>query len=228
MIERVQAEYRTVWISDLHLGTKACRVEPLLDFLSSVTCDQLYLVGDIIDVWSLKRRWHWPVAHERVLHRILEHARGGTQVTYIPGNHDALFRAYDGLDFGGIEIRRDAIHRTADDRRVLILHGDEFDTIVNDHAILTAVGDWFYEILLAIGRGYDGIRRKYDWPYWSPAAWAKQKVKYIVNFISNYHKELADYARRRCADVVVTGHIHRPEIKPMDELTYAKGPSRNE
>ena len=222
MIKRVAlAEYRTVWISDVHLGTKACRVEPLLDFLGSVACEHLYLVGDIIDLWSMKRRWHWPHSHEQVLRQIFRHAREGTQVTYVPGNHDALFRAYAGFEFGGIEIKREAIHRTADDRRTLILHGDEFDKVVSDHLILTAIGDWFYDALLAFGRSYDGFRRKFGWPYFSPAAWVKRKVKYIVNFVSNYHQELADYARHRCADIVVTGHIHRPEIKPIEELTYA-------
>jgi UDP-2,3-diacylglucosamine pyrophosphatase LpxH len=217
----VQANYRTVWVSDLHLGTKACRVEPLLRFLSSITAEQIYLVGDIIDVWSLQRKWHWPSSHERVIHQILRHSREGTHVIFIPGNHDAVFRTYAGLDFGGIEIRREAVHRTADGRRVLILHGDEFDKIVHDHTFLMAVGDWFYDMLLALGRGYDRLRKKFGWPYWSPAAWAKQKVKVVVNFVSDYHRQLAEYARARCADVVVTGHIHRPEIKPMEDLVYA-------
>jgi UDP-2,3-diacylglucosamine pyrophosphatase LpxH len=220
-MKRVQGEFRTVWLSDVHLGTKACRVEPLLEFLSSMSCEHLFLVGDIIDVEALKRKWYWPASHDQALRLFFARARSGARVTYIPGNHDSIFRAHAGTRFGGIEIHRQSTHETVDGRKVLMLHGDEFDAVVNDQPVITAIGDWFYEWLLAMGRSYDGMRRKLRLPYFSPAAWAKQRVKYIVNFVSNYYQELAEYARRHQADVVVTGHIHRPEIKPMDELTYA-------
>jgi UDP-2,3-diacylglucosamine pyrophosphatase LpxH len=213
-------QFRAVWISDTHLGTRACRVEALREFLSAVECEWLYLVGDIIDLESMRRRWYWPASHEAVVRKLFALARRGVKVVYIPGNHDEMFRAYAGLRFGRIDIRRNAVHYTADARKVLILHGDEFDRVVRDHPVITAVGDWFYDRLLALGRLYDRARLRFGWPYWSPAAWVKDRVKSILTLVTNFHADLAAHARDRKADVVVTGHIHRPEIKPMDGLTY--------
>ena len=214
-------KYRTVWISDLHLGSKACQVEALLRFLSSMRCEHLFLVGDIIDLWSMKRKWFWPQSHNDVIRKILKRASKGTKVTYIPGNHDENFRGYLGLSFGGVEIKREAFHVTADGKRVLMMHGDEFDTVVTNHHFITWFGDWCYDLLLAGGRVYNWARRKFDWPYFSLAAYVKKKVKYIVDFVSNYQESLLRYARSRKADIIITGHIHRPEIKPIEELLYA-------
>jgi UDP-2,3-diacylglucosamine pyrophosphatase LpxH len=214
-------QYRTVWISDIHLGTKACQVEPLLRFLSSMRCEHLFLVGDIIDLWAMKRKWYWPQTHNDVIRKILKRAGKGTHVTYIPGNHDENFRGYLGLRFGGVEVKREALHVTADGKRVLMLHGDEFDTVVRNHHIITWFGDWCYDLLLASGRAYNWLRKKFGWPHFSLAAYVKRKVKYIVNFVSNYQQSLLHYARTRQAEIVVTGHIHRPEIKPLEEILYA-------
>src|SRR5215831_11325322 len=214
-------KYRTVWISDVHLGTKACQVEALLKFISSMRCQHLFLVGDIIDLWAMKRKWYWPQSHNDVIRKILKRASKGTQVTFIPGNHDENFRGYLGLNFGGVEVKREAFHVTADGKRVLMLHGDEFDTVVTNHQLITMFGDWCYDILLASGRVYNWLRRKFNWPHFSLAAYVKKKVKYIVNFVSNYQQSLLHYARSRKAEVVITGHIHRPEIKPMEEILYA-------
>ena len=214
-------QYRTVWISDIHLGTKACQVEPLLRFLSSMRCEHLFLVGDIIDLWAMKRKWYWPQTHNDVIRKILKRAGKGTHVTYIPGNHDENFRGYLGLNFGGVEIKREALHLTADGKRVLMIHGDEFDTVVTNHHIITWFGDWCYDILLGLGRTYNWCRRKFGWRHFSLAAYVKRKVKYIVNFVSNYQQSLLHYARSRQAEIIVTGHIHRPEIKPMEEILYA-------
>lgn len=216
-----KTHYRTVWLSDIHLGTKACQVEPLVRFLSSIRCDYLFLVGDIIDLWALKRKWYWPNSHNDVIRKILKRASKGAHVIYIPGNHDETFRAYVDLVFGGVEIKREAFHTTADGKRVLMLHGDEFDSVVTNQQILTAFGDWCYDLLLAGGRVYNWLRKKFDWPYFSLAAYIKNKVKYICQFVSNYQESLVRYARQKQADVVVTGHIHRPEIKPLEEMTYA-------
>lgn len=213
--------YRTVWISDLHLGSKACRVEPLLHFLASMRCEHLFLVGDIIDLWSMRRRWYWPQSHNDVIRKILKRAGKGTQVTYIPGNHDENLRGYLGLNFGGVEIKREAFHVTAAGKRVLMLHGDEFDSVVTNHRFITWFGDGCYDILLAGGRVYNWMRLKFGWPHFSLAAYVKKKVKYIVDFVSNYQQSLLRYARLRQADIVVTGHIHRPEIRPIEELVYA-------
>ena len=216
-----KTHYRTVWLSDIHLGTKACQVEPLVRFLSSIRCDYLFLVGDIIDLWAMKRKWYWPNSHNDVIRKILKRASKGSHVIFIPGNHDETFRAYVGLTFGGIEIQREATHVTADGKKVLMLHGDEFDGVVTNHRFITAFGDWCYDLLLAGGRAYHGMRKKFGWPYFSLAAYVKAKVKYICQFVSNYHESLARYGRQKGADIVVTGHIHRPEIKPMEGMTYA-------
>jgi UDP-2,3-diacylglucosamine pyrophosphatase LpxH len=221
MMEAVQPRYRAVWISDVHLGTRACRIEALLEFLRSLRCEYLYLVGDIVDVEALQRRWHWPESHGRAVRLLLDLARRGMKVQFIPGNHDAMFRAYAGYRFGAVQIRRDSVHYTADGRKVVILHGDQFDDIVSGHPILTAFGDRCYEVLLALSRGYDAVRRKFGWPYFSPATWVKRRVKTLCTFVSGYYKDLVDYARRRKADIVVTGHLHRPEIQDMDGLVYA-------
>lgn len=216
------ARYRTVWISDVHLGTKACRVEPLLEFLSSMRCEHLFLVGDIIDLWAMRRKWHWPQSHNDVLRKILKRASKGTRVTYIPGNHDDNFRGYLGLNFGGVEIQREATHITADGKRVLMLHGDEFDSVVTNHPLITAFGDWAYDILLALQRVYNTLRPRFNWPHFSLASYMKQKVKAVCTFVSSFQDSLRRYARDKGVDIVVTGHIHRPEIKALESgLLYA-------
>jgi UDP-2,3-diacylglucosamine pyrophosphatase LpxH len=216
-----KTRYRTVWISDLHLGTKACRVEPLLDFLSSIQCEYLFLVGDVVDLWALKRKWYWPGSHNDVIRKILKRSSKGAHVIYIPGNHDETFRSFIGLTFGGVEIKREAFHATADGRKILMLHGDEFDHVVTHHQFLTAFGDVCYDVLLWLTRGYHWLRRKFGWRYFSLAAYVKHKVKYICQFVSNYHESLIRYAKSKEADIVITGHIHRPEIVPMEGITYA-------
>lgn len=212
--------YRAVWISDVHLGTKACRIEPLLEFISSIECETLYLVGDIIDLWSLRRRWYWPQSHNDFVRKVLKRASNGAQVVFIPGNHDERFRDYEGLHFGGVEIRREAMHDLLDGRRMLILHGDDFDAVVKNHAVITAIGDWFYDLALGLNRITNWVRRKLGRPYWSLAAFLKRKVKYICEFVSNYEESLARYAREKGAQVVLTGHIHRPEIKQVGDILY--------
>jgi UDP-2,3-diacylglucosamine pyrophosphatase LpxH len=214
-------QYRTVWISDVHLGTKASQVEPLLKFISSMRCEHLFLVGDIIDLWAMRRRWYWPQSHNDVLRKILKRASKGTKVVYIPGNHDENFRGYLGLSFGGVEVHREAFHVTADGKRVLILHGDEFDTVVTNHHFITWFGDGCYDLLHGVGRIYNWLRRKFDWPRFSLAAFVQSRVEVVVNYVSNYQQSLLRYARSRRADIVVTGHIHRPEIRPIEELLYA-------
>jgi UDP-2,3-diacylglucosamine pyrophosphatase LpxH len=169
----------------------------------------------------MRRRWYWPQSHNDVIRKILKRAGKTTKVTYIPGNHDENFRGYLGLSFGGVEIKREAFHVTATGKRVLMLHGDEFDSVVTNHQFITWFGDGCYEVLLTGGRIYNWLRRKFNWPHFSLAAYVKKKVKYIVNFVSNYQQSLLRYARQREADIVVTGHIHRPEIKNIEEVLYA-------
>ena len=211
---------RSVFISDVHLGFKGCRAEFLLDFLRRVECEQIYLVGDIIDLWSLQRSFYWPQAHNDVIRTILGKAKHGTRVIYIPGNHDRVFRDHDGLVMGNVEIHREAIHETADGRRFLVLHGDEFDSIVRASPLLESVGNHAYAAALRLNRYVNAVRQRLGYPYWSLAAFLKHKVKNAVKYIANFERALAVEARRRGVDGVICGHIHRAEITEIDGILY--------
>ncbi|MCW2411252.1 MULTISPECIES: UDP-2,3-diacylglucosamine diphosphatase [unclassified Sphingobium] len=212
--------YRTIWISDIHLGTKGCNAEMLVDFLDNVDSDTLYLVGDIVDGWQLKKRVYWPTAHNDVVWRVMKRARRGTRVIYIPGNHDEIFRQFTGMSFGGVEIRRKMIHTTVDGRKLLVLHGDEFDTVMLAHRWLAFVGDAAYTALMALNRRVNQVRRWLGLPYWSLSKIAKHKVKNAVAFITRFEEIVAHEAGRRRVDGVVCGHIHTAEIRQFGEITY--------
>ena len=212
--------YRTIWISDIHLGTRGCNDRMLLDFLDHVDSDTLYLVGDIIDGWRMKRRFYWPERHNAILRRVMKRAKNGTQVIYIPGNHDEMFRQFAGMNFGGVEIRRKAVHTTADGRRLLVLHGDEFDTIVMAHKWLAFIGDAAYEFLMRLNIVVNAVRRRFNLPYWSLSKHAKQKVKNAVEFISHYEEIVARAAQIKGVDGVVCGHIHTAEERQIGDVTY--------
>ena len=213
-------QYRTIWISDIHLGTRGCNAEMLIDFLDSVDSEALYLVGDIIDGWRLKKKFYWPASHNEVVWRILKRARRGTRIVYIPGNHDEMFRQFTGLNFGGVEIRRAAFHTTADGRRLMVLHGDEFDTVMLAHRWLAFVGDALYHVLMGLNRRINAVRRRLDLPYWSLSKVAKHKVKNAVEFISRYEEVVSRAAAERGGDGVVCGHIHTAEIRDFDGIAY--------
>nr|WP_310497948.1 UDP-2,3-diacylglucosamine diphosphatase [Sandarakinorhabdus sp.] len=212
--------YRTVWISDTHLGTSGCNAELLHDFLHSIKPETLYLVGDIIDGWKLKRGWYWPERHNDIIRRILKLAAKGTRVVYVPGNHDEAARDYAGLNFGGVEIMNEAIHVTADGRRLLVLHGDEFDGVVLYHRWLALLGDLGYRALLRLNIGFNMARRRLGLPYWSISAHIKKKVKNAVAFIGHFEEVVAHAARERGVDGVVCGHIHSAEIREFDGIQY--------
>lgn len=212
--------YRTVWISDVHLGTPGCNADLLLDFLKAIQPETLYLVGDIIDGWKLKRGWYWPARHNDVVRRVLKLAAKGTRVVYIPGNHDEMLRPYAGLNLGGVEIALEAIHTTADGRRLLVCHGDEFDTVVLYYRWLAWAGDLGYELLLKLNVHYNRVRRWLGLPYWSISAHIKKKVKNAVAFIGRFEAAVAEAARQRGLDGVVCGHIHSAEIRAFGGITY--------
>ena len=212
--------YRTIWISDVHLGTRGCNAAMLIDFLDHVDSDMLYLVGDMIDGWRLKKRFYWPASHNDVVWRLLKRAKRGTRVVYIPGNHDEVFRQFAGLDFGGIRVRRKAIHTTADGRRLLVLHGDEFDAITLAHRWLAHVGDAAYTALMVLNRWMNAARRRLDLPYWSLSKHAKAKVKNAVAFISQFEEVVAHAAGSRGVDGVVCGHIHTAEMREVGGVAY--------
>lgn len=212
--------YRTIWISDIHLGTKGCNAHMLIDFLDSVDSETMYLVGDIIDGWRMKKKFYWPDEHNDVVWRILKRAKRGTRIVYIPGNHDEMFRQFTGLHFGGVEILRKAVHETADGRRLLVLHGDEFDAIMLSHRWLAYLGDVAYEVMMGLNRWVNAIRRRFGMPYWSLSKHAKHKVKNAVSFISKFEEVVADAAGRRGVDGVVCGHIHTAEIRDIEGVEY--------
>lgn len=213
-------KFRAIWISDVHLGFKGCRAEYLLDFLKSTDSEYLYLVGDIIDIWNMRRGLFWPQSHNDVIRIVLDKAKNGTKVIYVPGNHDELLRDFDGMSFGNVLIRNEAIHTTADGRRLLVLHGDAFDSVVKCSKLLSIIGNISYDWLLDFNRWVNWGRRRLGMPYWSLAAYLKHKVKNAVNFISSFESALANEARKKNVDGLVCGHIHRAEIATIEGVLY--------
>jgi UDP-2,3-diacylglucosamine pyrophosphatase LpxH len=213
-------KFRTIWISDIHLGTKGCNAAMLIDFLDSTDSEIMYLVGDIIDGWRLKKRPYWPASHNDIVWRILKRAKRGTRIVYIPGNHDEMMRQFSGMSFGGVEIARAAFHTTADGRRLMVLHGDEFDTIMLAHRWLAFVGDALYHLLMGANRWVNAVRERLGLPYWSLSKVAKHKVKNAVEFISHYEEVVSRAAAERGVDGVVCGHIHTAEMRDLGGVTY--------
>jgi UDP-2,3-diacylglucosamine pyrophosphatase LpxH len=212
--------HRTIFISDTHLGTRGCKAELLADFLLHNDCQTLYLVGDIVDGWRLKASWYWSPAHSTVLNLILRKVREGTRVIYVPGNHDEVFRDYCGVSLAGVELRRDAIHTTADGLALWVVHGDHFDSIVTYARWLAHLGDKAYDFALILNDWVAVVRRRLGLPYWSLSAYLKRKVKNAASFISNFEHTLAREARSRGLDGVVAGHIHHAQTKLIDGIVY--------
>jgi UDP-2,3-diacylglucosamine pyrophosphatase LpxH len=218
--EGTRRRFRTIWISDVHLGTRGCAAAMLIDFLDSVDSETMYLVGDIIDGWRLKKKFYWPTAHNDIIWRILKRSKRGTRMIYIPGNHDEMFRQFSGLSFGGVEIKRKAIHQTADGRRLLVMHGDEFDAVMLAHRWLAFVGDAAYEMLMRCNHIVNRVRNWFDLPYWSLSKHAKHKVKNAVAFIGRFEEIVAHEAGARGVDGVVCGHIHNAELRDIQGIEY--------
>jgi UDP-2,3-diacylglucosamine pyrophosphatase LpxH len=214
------ARYRTIFLSDLHLGARGCQADLMLDFLRHNEADTFYLVGDIIDGWRLRGGWYWPQAHNDVVQKLLRKVRRGARMIFVPGNHDEFARQFFGLSFGGIEIKRSAIHVTADGRRFWVTHGDEFDVVVRHAKWLALFGDWAYEAAIFLNTHFNRVRRALGFGYWSFSAWAKLRVKNAVNFIGAFERELAAEAKKRGVDGVICGHIHHPAIRDIDGVTY--------
>ncbi len=211
---------RSVFVSDVHLGTRGCQAELLLDFLRQCHCEHLYLLGDIVDGWRLRARWYWPSSHDAVVSCVLARARDGVRVHYLPGNHDAFLRASAGASFGGVEIVGETIHEAADGLRYLLLHGDRFDRVATHTPWLAHVGDVAYRALLAASVALNRLRRRRGLAFWSLSAWAKLKVKEAVNFISYYEARIADEARSRGVHGVLCGHIHHAAMRDQDGVRY--------
>jgi UDP-2,3-diacylglucosamine pyrophosphatase LpxH len=212
--------YRSIWISDIHLGTRGCKADLLLDFLRNTESDYLYLVGDIFDIWRMRKSWYWHQTHNDVVQKILRKARKGTRVILVPGNHDESLRDFVGHRFGRVAILREAIHKTADGRRFLVIHGDQFDAIVKYAKWLAFVGDNAYVFALKLNIWFNIVRRKLGFPYWSLSQYLKHKVKNAVEYISHYEKAVVAEASRRGVDGVICGHIHTPEIRTYGDIVY--------
>ena len=212
---------RAVFVSDVHLGTRACQAERLVDFLREHPSEYLYLIGDIIDFWAMSRGIQWAPAHNTVVQKILRRARHGEHVMLIPGNHDEVLREYAGISFGNIEVEQQAIHTAADGKNYLLLHGDEFDQVTRHHRWVALLGDVAYEFLLRVGGWISKTRRLLGISgYWSLAGYAKRRVKKAVNFISDFESSVAHAVRDRKLDGVICGHIHWAEIRTVEDIQY--------
>ena len=212
--------YRAIFISDIHLGTPGCQAEALLEFLRDNDSEHLYLVGDIIDGWQLRRRWYWPQAHNDVVQKLLRRARKGCKIIYVPGNHDEFARHFVGHQFGGIEVQEEAVHVTADGRRLWIIHGDYFDAVVQHARWLAYVGDHLYDLTLRVNRHLNSLRARLGLPYWSLSAYLKDRVKKVVSYVNSFEEAVASEARRRGHQGVLCGHIHRAEMRTIDGVLY--------
>jgi UDP-2,3-diacylglucosamine pyrophosphatase LpxH len=220
MAKDTTRRFRTLFLSDIHLGSKIAKAEFLLDFMKHHDAETIYLVGDIVDGWRLKRSWHWPQSHNDVVQKLLRKARKGTSIIYVAGNHDEFLRPFQGVHFGGIVVADRVVHTTADGRSFLVIHGDQFDAIVHNVRWLAYLGDKAYDLAIIVNRVVGGVRRLFGLRYWSFSSWAKVKVKKAVKFISHFQKIVVEDARRSQVDGVICGHIHHAAMEEMGGIQY--------
>jgi UDP-2,3-diacylglucosamine pyrophosphatase LpxH len=212
---------RAIFISDVHLGTRACQAESLLAFLRAHESEYLYLLGDIIDFWAMNRSVQWAGAHNTVVQKVLRRARHGCKVFFIPGNHDEALREYAGVAFGDIRVESEWIHETLDGRRYWLVHGDEYDQVTRHHRWVAVLGDVGYNALVRINLVLSRVRRLLRRPgYWSLAGYAKNKVKKAVSFIFDFEDAVAHAAAQRGVDGVVCGHIHSAADRRIGNVRY--------
>jgi UDP-2,3-diacylglucosamine pyrophosphatase LpxH len=209
-----------LFLSDVHLGTRGCQADRLLDFLRAYDADTIFLVGDVVDGWALKSSWYWPQSHNDVVQKLLRKARKGSRIIYIPGNHDEFLRDYYGSHFGGIEVIESAVHAAVNGRHYLVIHGDLFDVVIKHARWLALLGDKAYDAAIWLNTHFNAARRALGFTYWSLSRWAKLKVKNAVNFIGSFERTLMAEAQRRGADGVICGHIHHPVIRHEGALEY--------
>lgn len=207
--------HRTIWLSDMHLGTRGCSADRILEFLDAHDAATIYLVGDIIDGWRLARRFFWPRSHNDVVHRMLQKARAGTKIIWLVGNHDEFVGPYIGNNFGGIAVVAEYVHETADGRSFLVIHGDKFDVITQYHRWLARLGDVSYDALLAVNRRLMRLRSCLGFHHWSLSDYVKRRVKQAACFISQYEQTIAEECRQREFDGIICGHIHHAVIKQI-------------
>jgi len=215
-----EKHFRAIFISDVHLGTPGCQADALLEFLRTHSSETLYLVGDIIDGWQLRRRWYWPQAHNDVVQKLLRRARKGCRVVFVPGNHDEFARGFIGHSFGGIEVVKETVHTTATGQKLWVIHGDHFDGVIQLAKWLAKLGDHLYELTLKLNRYLNHLRAKFGLPYWSLSAYLKLKVKKAVSFINDFEEAVAAQAAKHGFQGVVCGHIHHAEIRDINGILY--------
>jgi len=220
MNPRRPRRFRTLFISDVHLGARGCQAGKLLDFLRNHEADVIYLVGDIVDGWAIKSGWYWPQLHNDVVQKLLRRVRNGTRIIYIPGNHDEFLRGYYGMAFGGVEVVEHAVHTAADGRTYLVVHGDHFDLVVTQARWLALLGDKAYDFAIVLNRAFNAIRRSFGLGYWSLSQWAKLKVKNAVSYIGEYERALAADARKHDVQGIICGHIHHAAIHDEYGIRY--------
>ncbi len=209
-----------VWLSDIHLGYKDCKADYLLNFLDTIDTEYLYLVGDIIDIWSMKQNFHWPPSHNQVVRKLIKMARNGVKMVYIPGNHDRVFRDYCNEAFGAIEIREQAVHTTQLGKRILMIHGDEFDDVIRFSGFIKFIGDIAYDLLLFINRWNNRLRNQFGYSYWSLAAYLKERVSKAAQAIHIFEQAALNKAKTEGYDGIVCGHIHHPNFIEKDGIVY--------
>ena len=212
--------FRSVWISDVHLGSVHCKAEQLLELLNRIECQHLYLVGDIIDVWAMSKRVHWPESHTKILRKLFQISQGTTEVTYIPGNHDANFREFCGGKFENISVCESLIHESTQGKRLLVIHGDELDYAVRYSGLNRFVGDIAYEVLMSLNRCVNAIRALVGLRYWSLSKWVKVNVSQAEGAIRAYQRAAVLLARDRGLDGIICGHLHFPLVEQVDDITY--------
>lgn len=217
---REHRQYRAIFISDVHLGSHGAKAEFLCDFLKYNHCEILYLVGDIIDGWRLKKRIYWPQTHTDVIRRVLTKARRGTRVVFVTGNHDEFLRRYSGITLGNIELVDEAAHETLGGERLLVVHGDRYDSVIQTRKWLALLGDWSYETLVRVNTHFNRLRRRMGFGYWSLSNYAKQKVKSAKSFITTFEDAVARDCRERGYSGVVCGHIHHAAQRKIGDIDY--------
>ena len=211
--------YKTIWISDIHIGTRDCKALLLLDFLKSVSADKIYLVGDIIDGWALRRKWFWSKEHNLLLRRIIKMSKN-TEIILIPGNHDDFMRLYCPIEFGGIKIKSRDVHETADGKKLLVVHGDMFDSFLTDNKILSLLGNLGYDLLLMANNFHHWLLKFFNKRYWSLSQYVRAKTKKVVNVVKNFENAAMNYAKKKGYDGIVCGHIHTASIRRDGEVLY--------
>ena len=215
-------KYKSIFISDIHLGTRGCQADALCSFLKENTCENLFLVGDIIDGWRLKKKWYFPQSHANVIRRIFTAAKRGTKVIYIAGNHDEMLRPMIpmGLSFGNIDVCNRYDYTGVNGKKYFVVHGDMFDKIMIDNKWLMHVGDFLYDILISINNKFNTVRSLFGMRYWSLSKWIKHNTKEAINFIYKFEGFVSEYCERKGYDGIICGHIHTASIKNLNGIEY--------